>query len=54
MSHEIISAFDVGLEVRELFLGISKAFDKVWHVGLILKLRQNGICGDLINIIMIS
>ena len=54
MSHEIISAFDVGLEVRELFLAISKAFDKVWHVGLILKLRQNGMCGDLINIIMIS
>ena len=54
MRNEIISAFDVGLEVRELFLGISKAFDKVWHAGLILKLRQNGIYGDLINIILIS
>ena len=30
---------------------ISKAFDKVWHAGLIYKLHQNGICGDLINIL---
>ena len=22
----------------------------MWHTGLIYKLRQNGICGDLINI----
>ena len=40
-----------GLEVRGLFLDVSKAFDKVWHAGLIYKLRQNGICGDLINIL---
>ena len=41
--------FDIGLEVRGLFLDISKAFDKVWHAGLVDKLYQNGICGDLIN-----
>ena len=29
----------------------SKAFDKVWHAGLIYKLHQNSICGDLINIL---
>ena len=51
INHEILSAFDIGLEVRWLFLDISKAFDKVWHAGLIYKLRQNGICGDLINIL---
>ena len=51
ISHEILSAFDIGLEVRGLFLDISKAFDKVWHAGLIYKLRQNGICGDLIHIL---
>ena len=51
ISHEILSAFDVGLEVRGLFLDISKAFEKVWHVGLIYKLRQNVLCGDLINIL---
>ena len=51
INHENLSAFDIGLEVRGLFLGVSKAFDKVWHAGLIDKLRQNGICGDLINIL---
>ena len=51
INHEILSAFDIGLEVRGLFLDISKAIDKVWHAGLIYKLRQNGICGDLINIL---
>ena len=51
ISHEILSAFDIGLEVWGLFLDISKAFDKVWHAGLVYKVRQNGICGDLINII---
>ena len=41
----------MGLEVREIFLDISKAFDKVWHDGLIFKLRQNGICSEIINIL---
>ena len=50
INHEVLSAFDIGLEVRGFFFDISKAFDKVWHAGLIYKLRQNGICGDLINI----
>ena len=50
-NHEILNAFDKGLEVRGTFLDISKAFDKVWHDGLIFKLRQNGISGDTINIL---
>ena len=29
-----------------MFLVISKAFDKVWHEGLILKLSHNGISGN--------
>ena len=51
INHEILSVVDIGLEVRGLFLDVSKAFDKVWHTGLIYKLRQNGIYGDLINIL---
>ena len=47
----MLSAFDMELEVRGIFLNISKAFDKVWHDGLIFKLRQNGICGEMINIL---
>ena len=51
INHEILSAFDMRLEVRGIFLDISKAFDKVWHDGLIFKVRQNGICGEIINIL---
>ena len=40
---KIYSSFDDGLEVRSVFLDISKAFDKVWHDGIIFKLIQNGI-----------
>ena len=51
INHEILNAFDKGLEVRGMFLDISKAFDKVWLDGLIFKLRQNGISGYIINIL---
>ena len=43
IAHENYKSFDDNLEVRALFLDISKAFDKVWHNGLIFKLKQNGI-----------
>ena len=36
------------LEFRAVFLDISKAFDKVWHQELIVKLKQNGISGNLL------
>ena len=32
-----------------MFLNISKAFDKVWHQGLLYKLKQNGISGNLLE-----
>ena len=49
---EIHQAFDnpESFEVRAVFLDISKAFDKVWHDGLIFKLRQNGISGSLLKL----
>ena len=34
-----------------IFLDISKALNKAWHNGLIFKLRQNGICDEMINIL---
>ena len=36
---------------RGVFLAISKAFDKVWHKGIISKLQQNGISGKLIRVL---
>ena len=42
------------LEVRAVCLDISKAFDKVWHDGLIFKLQQNGISGNLLKLFWYS
>ena len=49
ITYEIYQSFDDGLEVREVFLDISKAFDKVCHEGLIYKLKQNEIKGNLLD-----
>ena len=38
-------------EVRAVFLDISKAFDKVWHEGLVFKMKRNGIQGDLLSLL---
>ena len=38
ITNKIFAPFDNGLEVRSVFLDISKAFDKVWHEGLIFKM----------------
>ena len=51
ITHEIYSSFDEGLEVTSVFLDISKAFDKVWHDGVIFKLTQNDISGNLLNLL---
>ena len=50
-AHDIYQSLDDGLETRGVFLDISKAFDKVWHKGLLFKLKQNGISGNLLNVI---
>ena len=53
ITHEIFKAFDCNpsLEVRSVFLDISKAFDKVWHEGLLYKLKTMGISGELYNLL---
>ena len=50
---EIHQAIDStkSLEVRAVFLDISKAFGMVWHDGLIFKLEQNGISGNLLKLL---
>ena len=51
ITHEIYESFDVGLEVRSVFLDISKTFEKAWHDGIIYKLTQNGISENLLNLL---
>ena len=48
----IFIAFDANpsLEVRVIFLDLSKAFDRVWYKGLIHKLKNNGIDGNLLRV----
>ena len=46
--HDIYNAFNTNpsLEVRGVFLDISKAFDRAWHKGLLYKLKCMGINGN--------
>ena len=39
----------VRIVVRVIFCDISKAFDRVWHAGLIHKIRAAGISGKLLD-----
>ena len=48
--HKMCKSFDNGWEVKDVFLDISKAFDKVWHQGLLSKLKINGISRNLLKI----
>ena len=39
-------ALDSGKKVRAVFCDISKAFDRVWHAGLLVKLHAAGVTGN--------
>ena len=53
ITHTIFESFDVNppKEVRGVFLDISKAFDRVWHDGLLYKLKINGVNGQLLSLL---
>ena len=55
ITHTIFTAFDCNppLDVRSVYLDISKAFDRVWHDGLIYKLKRCGVSGQLLSLIKI-
>ena len=38
-------------KLEGVFLDISEAFDKMWHEGIINKLKRNGISGTLSNLL---
>ena len=47
--YKICQAFDNNMSSRNVFCDVSKAFDRVWHKGLLSKLRQNGIDGKFLE-----
>ena len=49
ITNDFGKALDSGKEVRVVFCDTSKAFDRVWHTGLIHKLRQSGISGNVLR-----
>ena len=50
---DIFKNFDANpsIDTRGVFLDISKAFDRVWHEGLVFKLKSYGINGNLLGMI---
>ena len=53
--NEIQTAFDENPtgDVRGVFLDISKAFDKVWHDGILFKLKAYGVEGEILSLLKI-
>ena len=51
--HEIQTAFDNNptVDVKGVFPDISKAFDKVWYIGLLFKLKAYGVDGELLSLL---
>ena len=50
ITHEISKAFDKDFEVRRIFVDILTVLGKVCHKGSILKLKQNGISDNSLNL----
>ena len=46
---QFCEAVDKGKEIRAVFCDISKAFDRVWHKGLVYKLRCMGCSYRIVN-----
>ena len=50
-SHKIYQGLEDEEKIGIIFLDISKAFDSIWHKGLVFKLRKYGIKGSILKLI---
>ena len=46
----LCQALDANKEIRVVFCDISKAFDRVWHAGLLRNLEAAGVTGKFLNL----
>ena len=51
MSDRITKAFNISGATRAVALDISKAFDRVWHAGLLHRLKSYGISDQIFGLI---
>ena len=53
--YDINSTFDSDLaqDVRGIVLDIPKVFNKIWHEGLLFKLKAFGVKGEFLNLLCI-
>ena len=49
LTNKIYQGLDDGEEIAMIFLDLSKAYDRVWHTGLLHKLKKIGIRGSLLD-----
>ena len=47
--HDVCTALDDHKDIQLIFFDISKAFDKVWHKGILFKMESIGIKHSLLN-----
>ena len=53
VSDKIARAFNRFGATRAVALDISKAFDRVWHAGLLHKLKSYGISGQIFGLFLV-
>ena len=53
ITHDIFTVFDANPSsvVRGAFLDLSEAFGRVWHKGLLYKLKCNGVNGPILSLL---